>query len=232
MKSRYIAKEEILASEGDRWFERNIEFISNVEASMGTKCLVDFLKANHELFINESTNVLEIGSSFGYNLDYLSKNFPQIGGLYGIEPSEKAVKYGGNLYQDRNIKLCRGTADDLPFEDESFDIIIYGFCFYNIDRKLLFKCISEADRVVKEGGIVCICDFDTANSYKRVNRHNNMVPTYKMNIANMFTAHPQYNLIEKNSISENGKAFDSNIQNRVALSIIYKSSEDESYINA
>ena len=45
-----------------------------------------------------------------------------------------------------------GTADKLPFEDQSVDILVYGFCLYLCDREDMFNIAAEANRVIKSSG--------------------------------------------------------------------------------
>lgn len=117
--------------------------------------------------------------------------------------------------------MQQGISDSLSFEDESMDIVLFGFCLFWVDRKYLFKSISEADRVLKSGGIVILEDFDTAIPYKRENSHNNDAYTYKMDYSKLFTANPQYYLLNKYNYSHSGDNFNIDIQERISTSILY-----------
>ena len=88
------------------------------------------------------------------------KNFK----LFGIDPSIKAIKANKNL----NISLKKGTADALPYKDKSFDLVIYGFCLYLVDKELLFKVVHEANRVIKLKGNVAIFDFYSKNQFLKI----------------------------------------------------------------
>lgn len=74
---------------------------------------------------------------------------------------------------------------------------MFGFSLFWVDRKYLFKSVSEADRILKNGGFLFITDFDTVNPYKRINIHNKDTYTYKMNYSNIILSNPQYCLVEK-----------------------------------
>ena len=52
-----------------------------------------------------------------------------------------------------------GTAEQLPFADGAFDIVMFGFCLYLCDRDDLFRIACEADRVLKNPGWLLILDF-------------------------------------------------------------------------
>jgi len=72
-----------------------------------------------------------------------------------LEPSNEAVYQAISLGLDARV----GTADVIPFQDKSFDIVIFGFCLYLCDRDDLFKIAAEADRVLKTPGWLLIKDF-------------------------------------------------------------------------
>ena len=78
--------------------------------------------------------------------------------LYGIDPSSSSILECSKLYPDLNLKI--GTSDCLEYDDNFFDLIIVGFCFYVVDRELIFKSVSEIDRVLKSGSFLSIHDFD------------------------------------------------------------------------
>ena len=107
---------------------------------------------------------------------------------------------------------------------------MFGFSLFWVDRKYLFKSVSEADRILKNGGFLFITDFDTVNPYKRINIHNKDTYTYKMNYSNIILSNPQYCLVEKKQYSHNNSNFNLNIQDRVSAQILYKDFEDNVYI--
>lgn len=110
-----------------------------------------------------------------------------------------------------------------------FDIVMFGFCFYCMDRKYLHRAVSEADRVLKNGGFLLIDDFYTSAAYKRPNKHDHNLFTYKYDYAKLFLSGPCYTLVEKTTYSHNGLAFDPEIQERVSTSILYKENADDVY---
>ena len=226
-------KETILRTEGDAWFERNKEVIEqngiHENVTAGCKLFCDILQ-NYSKYMDRGIRVLEIGCSFGYNLIYMDKKYS--GEYLGLEPSAKAVEYGNylaDLYH-ANVSLVRGTADELPFEDSSFDIVMLGFCVYNFDRRLVYKTISEVDRVLKVNGLAAIWDFDTKIPFWRENAHNEYLATYKFDISRLFYDNPQYSLIEKRSFSHFGETFCADMQERCALNVLYKEKIETGYI--
>ncbi len=226
------AKEEVLLNEGDAYFHRNSPAqLDEKEPAAGCKLFGEFLETNMWLKKSGKQRILEIGCCYGNNLMHLCSRYGFEG--YGIEPSAEAVAYGQSLIKDEQgcrISLSQGTSDALSFADDYFDIVMLGFCVFWVDRKYIQKTVSEADRVLKTGGILVSWDFDTKIPYRRPNIHNEHVPTYKYDIARLFLGNPQYSLIEKRSFSHAGYGFDMQMQERCALNVLYKETIEDAYI--
>lgn len=84
-----------------------------------------------------------------------------VGGIVGIDLSEEMLsiarrKTKRNGFEGK-IKLLKGDALNLPFDDGSFGIISIGFGLRNLaDHK---RGISEMVRVLKDGGRLAILEF-------------------------------------------------------------------------
>lgn len=215
-----------LESEGDNYYNRNKKVL-NGEISAEIQFYSSFL-SNFEDGITEDTRMVEIGAANGRNLSYFYEQFGCK--VSGIEPSSNAVSEGNNKFFNGSNVLLKGTSDSLPYDDESIDIVMFGFSLFWVGRKYLFRSIAEADRVLKSGGYLFLTDFDTVNPYKRINIHNKDAFTYKMNYSNLFLANPQYFLVEKRSFSHSNLIFNLDIQERVSAQILYKDFEDNVYI--
>lgn len=177
-------KEIFLHSEGDAWFVRNQQGIASKKLPDDDILLleiVDFLpdKAG-------KIKVLEIGCGDGTRLAWLKNNMNA--DCYGIEPSAQAVTDACT----KGINVQQGTADDLPFENQSFDIVIFGFCLYLCDRDDLFCIASEAARVLRSSGWLMIMDFYSPVPRERTYQHCPGVQSYKMDYRTLFTWHPDY----------------------------------------
>ena len=98
--------------------------------------------------------VLDVGCGLGASLEFLQRE-------YGIEPhgvdaSTETVKMAGKSY------IICADAKKLPFEDESFDAVMFE-CVLNLINEPQ-KAIAEARRVLKSGGALIIstitCESD------------------------------------------------------------------------
>ena len=220
-------KQQILRSEGNKYFERNKNSIPEGNASIGFQLAIDFLR--NIGFYGKDITLVEIGCCYGYNLDYATK---KLGGVkcIGIEPSEEAIKYGKAKFSSESVQLIQGTSDNLEIDTDTVDVVVCGFCLYTVERAQLLKTIAEIDRILKERGFIIIYDFDTPLPYKRENIHNKLVPVYKVDLASLIISNPQYTLVEKKSYSHSGTVFVEEIQERCAINIIYKEKIEEVYI--
>jgi ubiquinone/menaquinone biosynthesis C-methylase UbiE len=200
-------KEIFVKSEGNSWFDRNNRCakVDSADIAIIKKYTKDF-----------TGKILEIGCSNGSKLNVLRGE----GEGCGIDPSEKAIKEGIATYPDLNLFV--GTSDKLHFQENYFDIVIFGFCLYLVDRELVFRTLSEADRVLKDKGFLIITDFDPSLNIKKKYHHCDGVFSYKQQYENLFLSNPIYTLIEKKSYSHHGVDFHPDKDERVATTVLYK----------
>lgn len=202
-------RDAFVAVEGDGYFSRNKDRLSDTSP---IKDLVTSRLAHH-LGHDRTSNVLEIGCSSGENLIALNSLAPIRG--CGIDPSAEAVRVGRNSHPTLDLRV--GTAEALPFEDDSMDAIWFGFCLYLVDRKLLHRAVCEADRVLKDGGLIAIHDFDPDLPCARPYRHFPGLMSYKMDYSRLFLADPAYSLAEKTCFNHHDLTWVGDPQERLAL---------------
>jgi SAM-dependent methyltransferase len=203
--------------EGDKYFERNRSGLT--EMSPGKRQLIE--RITHHLGSIKATQVLEIGCASGENLAALNSLRPIEG--FGIEPSRAAVRVGNESYPHFNLQV--GTADDLPFDDGSMEFVWFAFCLYLVDRPLLHRVVAEADRVLKDGGIIAIHDFDPDVPCVRAYSHHSGLSSYKMNYPGLFLSDPAYSLVEKLSFTHESLEWTSDPQQRLAFWVCRKNVE-------
>jgi len=178
-------KEIFLQSEGNAWFTRNQQGVAGRKLPDDDALLrevLDFLPVNP----GGGLKVLEVGCGDGTRLAWLKNN--RNADCYGIEPSAQAVEAACA----KGINVQQGTADVLPFDSQSFDIVIFGFCLYLCDREDLFRIANEADRVLRSPGWLMIMDFYSPIPRARTYHHRPGVQSYKMDYRGLFTWHPDY----------------------------------------
>jgi ubiquinone/menaquinone biosynthesis C-methylase UbiE len=177
-------KEIFLQSEGNAWFTRNQQGVAARKLPDDDPLLCEILDIyNHT---GAGVKVLEIGCGEGTRLAWLKENLNA--DCYGIEPSAQAV----TAACAKGLNVQQGTADVLPFDDQSFDIVIFGFCLYLCDREDLFRIASAADRVLRAPGWLMILDFFSPVPHAKTYHHRPGVQSYKMDYRTLFNWHPDY----------------------------------------
>ena len=86
----------------------------------------------------------------------------------GIDPLENSIVAARQHPNNAGIVFEVGDAQDLPFDDDQFDIAISGLMIKFIPDKV--KAIREMKRVVRPGGIVALYDWDM-DSNMNTTRH-------------------------------------------------------------
>ena len=110
-------KKNFLNKEGDRWFKRNSK-----SKLRNCKDIDSFIP-----LIKNKDKILEIGTSDGIKLDYLSKKIPSLNlSLFGIDPSYESITVGSKKFPKLNLK--QGTSDQIEFDNQYFNVVILGFC--------------------------------------------------------------------------------------------------------
>lgn len=171
-------------SEGDAYYARNQSSVHSLEHD-------PLLRAYRELEL-DAKSVLEVGSSDGWRLAAMRDE--GIGEAHhGVDPSGRAVEAGRAKHPAIDLRV--GTADRLPFDDRSLDLVAYGFCLYLCDRGDLFRIASEADRVLRDGGSIAVYDFHTDEPYRNDYSHRPGLVSFKMDHARLFDWSPAYRVV-------------------------------------
>jgi len=177
-------KQIFLESEGDAWYRRNREALASRSIGADDPIIAELLG----IPLDESrlTKILEIGCGGGERLAWIADT---IGAdAYGIEPSAEAVEVACS----RGVKAQQGTADRLPYDDESFDMVVFGFCLYLCDAADLFSIAAEAHRVLKSESWLLLHDFFSPTPIRRAYHHRPGIEVRKMDYRNLFAWHPEY----------------------------------------
>lgn len=205
------AREIFLQSEGDAWFLRN----------QGTKhrnYSDDRIVRSIATLPNlpRGAAILEIGCGGGERLHHLQREHGFK--CSGIEPGASAVAHAKSL----SIDAIQGTAEELPFSDRNFDIVIFGFCLYLCDRQDLFRIAAEADRVLKAPGWLVIFDFYSEHPWDRPYHHKPAVRSHKMDYRTLFSWHPAYTCFSQDVRHHELGSYTDDANEWVALSVIRK----------
>jgi len=139
-------------------------------------------KLNEEFIgnFNRTFKILEIGSNVGIQLIYLQKmGFKQV---YGIEINQKAVEFSKKI--TKNINIIQGTALDVPFKDNYFDLVFTSGILIHISPQDIEKVMREIYRCTNK----YIWGFEYyADSYEEVVYRGKKNMLWKANFPKLYT---------------------------------------------
>src|SRR4030042_4524047 len=138
------------ALEYDKWFDENKEIYHS-----------ELLALKEVIPTNKKG--LEVGVGTGRFAEPLGVEF-------GVEPSEAMAL----IASKKKIKVTKGFAEELPFEDTSFDFVLFVTTICFLDD--ISKALKEVYRILKENGeiIIGLIDKDSyiGKRYEKIKNSN------------------------------------------------------------
>jgi len=107
--------------------------------------------------LNEKSSVLDVGCGKGFMLVDLLKAIPTLD-LSGIDISNYAIENSHELIKNR-LKVA--NCMNLPFEDNSFDLVISINTIHNLDQLGCIKSLQEIERVKKKYSYLVVDGWST-----------------------------------------------------------------------
>jgi len=102
--------------------------------------------------LKPNINALDVGCGLGFPLIELSQRLGNSCKVYGIDPWESAIERVNlkiKTYDLKNVSAIKGVAEELPFDDNFFDLIASNNGINNV--KDMRKSLNECSRVSKPG---------------------------------------------------------------------------------
>ena len=138
-------------------FSENYEQLQgyNPDADLGLGCGLPTEFAG----INSGDSVLDLGSGAGNDCFVACKLVGDTGFVYGLDFTDEMIAKA-NINKQKlgltNLEFVKGDIEDMPFENNKFDVIISN-CVLNLvpDKQ---KAFAEMHRVLKTGGHFCVSD--------------------------------------------------------------------------
>lgn len=133
---------------GKKYTDRNALSLNELDELYRKNYGITGIELNN-LFIGESdrtVKVLEVGSNIGNQLLLLQKM--EFRNLYGIEINSYAVEL--SKLRTKNINIIQGSAFDIPFKDEYFDLVFTSGLLIHIAPSDIEVVMQEIHRCTKE----------------------------------------------------------------------------------
>ena len=108
-------------------------------------------------------NILEVGCGRGGGLSYINR-YLSPNEVTGIDLNKKAIRFCEKFYKEKNSTFLQANAQNLPFKDSSFEVVINVESSHRYPQVELF--INEVYRVLKSGGTFLFTDFGQSKELK------------------------------------------------------------------
>jgi len=129
--------------------------------------------------------VLEVGSGRGGGASYVMRALKPRE-MVGLDIADKAINFSNKRHKIPGLSFVQGSAEDLPFSDNHFDLVINVESSHTYGSEQAFY--REVKRVLKPGGVFSIADI----------RIESRVEEFKNNLRQS-----GMKILEENDISKN-----------------------------
>ncbi len=118
--------------------------------------------------LDADSSLLDVGSAKGFMLHDLEELIPGIE-VRGIDISEYAIE---NTIESVKDKVSVANAMSLPFEDNSFDVVISINTIHNLERAECGHALQEIERVSRQHSFITVDAYRTDEEYENMQAWN------------------------------------------------------------
>lgn len=113
------------------------------------------------LELNSADRVLDLGCGTGVLTRMIADQLEtKAGGVsVGIDAAAKMILVARKKRRSGNCRFEVMAAEDLSFEDQSFDAVVSSLFFHHVPLDLKEKALSESFRILRPGGRLIIADM-------------------------------------------------------------------------
>ena len=144
----------------------------NYNPKFWTNVVVDFVE-HYDL--KDNSSILDVGCGKGFML-YDFKKFNKSFKIKGIDISEYAIE---NSIDEIKHQLTVGSAEKLPFNDNSFDLVISINTIHNLDELKCAESLKEIERVSKKSKFITVDAYRNNDEKERMYAWNLTAKTIK-----------------------------------------------------
>ena len=118
----------------------------------------------------DGKTVLDIASGEGYGTSILSTKAKKI---FGVDINPELVEHATRKYDQENIRFLNGSADKIPLESNSVDVVVSFETLEHVDAPTQKNFLAEVRRVLRPNGVFIVSTPDKKNYTDRFNHQNN-----------------------------------------------------------
>lgn len=138
-----------------------------------TQKILKFDESFYKKIVNYSElkgteKILDLGCGTGAFSVYLKQNFKTIN-LSSVDGSDLMIKVLNKKIAKNKLSInaLKGLAENLPYEDNTFDVIYAIFLFSYIPPTIKPSALKEINRVLKSNGKLVIIDIEEQHGLKK-----------------------------------------------------------------
>lgn len=111
--------------------------------------------------LNKGDHVLDVGCGTGSLAIEARHQVGSGGAVQGIDPSDEMLAWAARKTGKAGLAIdfLNAAAQELPFPDAQFDVILSTLMLHHLGPKPRARCVREMRRVVKPKGRVLVVDF-------------------------------------------------------------------------
>lgn len=114
--------------------------------------------------LNSKSSLLDVGCAKGFMMHDFAELIPGIS-VRGVDISSYAIE---NAMVDMRPFVNVANAASLPFDDNSFDVVISINTVHNLDRDDCFKALQEIERVSRLGSFITVDAYNNDEEKERM----------------------------------------------------------------
>jgi ubiquinone/menaquinone biosynthesis C-methylase UbiE len=110
--------------------------------------------------LKKDHKVLDVGTGTGIFILEAIQRYPEIK-ITGVDPDKNALHIAQSKLKamGRKANLVQGYAQELPFPDGSFDVVVSTLAFHHMPDEVKHDAIKEIRRVLTKHGRFILADF-------------------------------------------------------------------------
>lgn len=119
-------------------------------------------------------SILEVGCGFGRNIKFLIESGFEPKTITGVDISSNMLRKARRYVKDTNVTLQLADVRSLPFQDESFAVVLVHGVLMHVEAKDVQKALFEIVRVTKQCVILVEQNYN-GNEYTFVHNYQKLL---------------------------------------------------------